>query len=233
MIRLFLPLLLLVLVTWGSIRLSLGRTRRELDARALVLVDPPLDAELARLARVLEMERISLRILPDEAVNGFADADGRIFLTQGFLTRRARGEVSDAELASVVAHELGHVAQGHMRRRMIDVAGNNLVLGLGSVLVQRLVPFVGPWLMRHAGAALMARLSRRDEFEADAWASALLIKAGIGTGPQKALFAKLERLAGGGEAGPAWLRSHPPAAERIRAIEANEARWRDPPPRRD
>ena len=71
-----------------------------------------------------------------------------------------------------------------------------------------------------------ARLSRGDEYEADAYASALLIKAGIGTAPQKSLFAKPEDLtqqrAG---AVPAWLLSHPKTADRIKAIEANEARW--------
>ena len=54
-------------------------------------------------------------------------------------------------------------------------------------------------------------------------------KAGIGTTPQKSLFAKLERLTGdGAAAAPAWLRTHPRAAERIAAIEANERRWQIP-----
>ena len=68
--------------------------------------------------------------------------------------------------------------------------------------------------------------SRRHEFEADAYASALLIKAGIGTGPQKSLFRKLEALTQNRADGiPAWLLSHPKIEERIAAIEANEARW--------
>ena len=76
---------------------------------------------------------------------------------------------------------------------------------------------------------LMAHLSRRDEFEADAYATALLIKAGIGTGPQKSLFAKLEALTQGRAEGvPAWLLSHPKTTERIAAIEANERRWLAP-----
>ena len=56
--------------------------------------------------------------------------------------------------------------------------------------------------------------------------SALLIKAGIGTEPQKSLFRKLEALtANRAEGVPAWMLSHPKAEERIAAIEANEARW--------
>ncbi len=75
-------------------------------------------------------------------------------------------------------------------------------------------------------ALLAARLSRSDEYEADAYASALLTKAGIGTGPQKALFSKLEALTKTNMGTmPAWLLSHPKTAERIKAIEANEAKW--------
>ncbi len=230
MIRLLIPVLLTLVIGWVSMRLSLARTRRALEATARPLSDAGLDRQLQRLARALEVERIAVRVLPDDRVNGMADADGRIYLTRGFLARRARGEVTDEELASVVAHELGHVAHGHAQRRMIDVTGQNAVLTAASTILHRIVPFIGPWIAQHAGAAVLARLSRRDEFEADAWASALLIRAGIGTGPQKSLFAKLEGLTGSADAGLlAWLRSHPRAAERIAAIEANEARWLGPP----
>ena len=59
-----------------------------------------------------------------------------------------------------------------------------------------------------------------------AYASALLVKAGIGTAPQKSLFRKLDALTGApGSGTPAWLMSHPNVAERIAAIEAREARW--------
>ena len=130
------------------------------------------------------------------------------------------------ELASVIAHELGHVALGHMRRRMIDFTGQNAVFVLLSAVLNRMLPFVGIWIARLISTALMSSLSRRDEFEADAYASALLIKSGIGTAPQKSLFRKLGALTGGEAEGiAAWLLSHPKTEERIAAIEANEARW--------
>ena len=59
-----------------------------------------------------------------------------------------------------------------------------------------------------------------------AYASALLVKSGIGTEAQKSLFRKLGALTGSPGAGtPAWLMSHPSTEDRIRAIEAREARW--------
>ena len=44
------------------------------------------------------------------------------------------------------------------------------------------------------GNLLMAKLSRRDEYEADEYASALLIKSGIGVEPQISMFKKLEKI---------------------------------------
>lgn len=64
------------------------------------------------------------------------------------------------------------------------------------------------------------------KYEADAYASAVLTKSGIGTEGQKSLFLKLEALTKNQMgAAPAWLLSHPKTDERIAAIEANEAKW--------
>jgi putative metalloprotease len=100
------------------------------------------------------------------------------------------------------------------------------VFFLLTAFLSRFLPIVGVWVANLISTALMARLSRRDEFEADAYASALLIKSGIGTGPQKSLFRKLDALTQNRAEGiPAWMLSHPKVDERIAAIEANEARW--------
>lgn len=221
-----LPLLLLVafgLVTW---QLSQRRALKMLDENATPLTDPAILRQADHLASALDLERIKVYVLEIDAINGLAAADGRIFLTRGFLNRKMRGEVTADELASVIAHELGHVALGHSRRRMIDFTGQNAVFVVLSALLNRFLPFIGIWIARLIANALMARLSRRDEFEADAYASALLIKSGIGTAPQKSLLAKLGALSQGhAEAIPAWLLSHPQAQTRISAIEDLEARW--------
>jgi len=99
-----------------------------------------------------------------------------------------------------------------------------------ATVLGRFLPGIGVWIANLAATALAARLSRQDEYEADAWASALLVKAGIGTAPQKALFTRLERLTGAPGAGtPAWILSHPKSRDRIAAIEALEARWTTAP----
>ncbi len=222
----FLPLLLVVGYAFLMMRFSVWRTRKMLDERSAPLTDPSITRLAERMAAAMDIPEIKVNVFDVEAVNGLAAPDGRIFLTRGFLERKARGDVTAEELASVIAHEMGHVAQGHMRRRMIDFTGQNAVFVMLSAILNRFLPFIGLWIANLISSALMARLSRRDEFEADAYATALLIKSGIGTGPQKSLFRKLGALtANRAEGIPAWLLSHPKTDERIAAIEANEARW--------
>ena len=220
------PILLAIGYALVMYQFSAWRTKRELDARSAELADPQIHALGLRMAEALGVERIRVHIYEVEPVNGLAAPDGRIFLTRGFFNKYRAGEVTGEELASVIAHELGHVALGHARRRMIDFSGQNAIRVALATLLGRLVPGVGIWIANMLASMLAPRLSRQDEYEADAYAAALLTKAGIGTGPQKALFVKLEGLTGmGGRGMPAWLMSHPKTAERIRAIEALEARW--------
>jgi len=206
---------------------SSWRTKRDLDTRSTELADAPLRAITNKFAKVLGVDRIRVNLYEVDAINGLAASDGRIFLTRGFYNRYVAGEVSAEELASVIAHELGHVALGHSRRRMIDFSGQNAIRAVLASVLGRFIPGVGPWIAGMVASMLAARLSRQDEYEADAYATSLMVSAGLGTAPQIALFEKLEGLAGlrGGGA-PAWLMSHPKTADRIAAIEAMEARWR-------
>ncbi|MDP1668320.1 M48 family metalloprotease [Phaeovulum sp.] len=225
-----LPLLLLVAYGFAMWRFSAWQLGRELAARSHPLTDARLAPVLARLARAVGVARIPLHLYEVEPVNGLAAPDGRVFLTRGFLRALDAGQVTPEELGAVVAHELGHVALGHSRRRMIDFTGQNALRMVLATVLGRFLPGIGVWIANLAASALAARLSRQDEYEADAWASALLVKAGIGTRPQKALFARLERLTGApGAAAPAWILSHPKSADRIAAIEALEARWHPAP----
>lgn len=211
-----------VVMMWLGARQTTDRLLKD----SVPLTDEGLLAEVARLAHALGLPKIEVRIYEAPMVNGLAGPDGRVFLTRGFVNRYRMGQVTAAEMAGVVAHELGHVALGHVRRRMIDFTGMNAVFVVMTALFSRFLPIIGIWVANAISTAVMASLSRRDEFEADAWASALLVKAGIGTEPQKSMFLKLDHMTGGlGEGIPAWMRSHPPTPDRIAAIEANEARW--------
>ncbi len=220
------PILLAVLYGFVMYRFSVWRTKRELDEKSTELADPILKTLTDRMAAALDLPRIRVFIYEIDPVNGLAAPDGRIFITRGFYRKFQNGEVSGDEMASVIAHELGHVALGHARRRMIDFSGQNALRTALIMVLGRIIPFVGVWIANMLSTMLMAGLSRSDEYEADAYAAALLTKAGIGVEPQKSLFRKLEDLTQQRDGvTPAWLMSHPKTHQRIEALEKLEARW--------
>ncbi|GGL74623.1 peptidase M48 [Wenxinia marina] len=222
----FLPILLAIGYGIAVYRFSAWRTARELDEKSTELADPRLLAATRKLAEALDLPRIKVNLYEIDAVNGLAAPDGRIFLTRGFYDKFRSGAVSAEEMASVIAHELGHVALGHTKRRMIDFSGQNAVRTALALLLNRVLPGIGGYLATGLVSLVAAKMSRGDEYEADAYATALMMKAGLGAGPQKSMFRKLEGLSGGrGGATPAWLLSHPRTDERIKAIEENEAKW--------
>ena len=223
----FAPILLAITYGIAMYRFSVWRTSRELDAQSTELADPTLKPIIHAMATSLDLPRIRVHIYEIEPVNGLAAPDGRIFITRGFYKKFLNGDVSGDELASVIAHELGHVALGHSRRRMIDFSGQNALRTALAMVIGRFIPGVGPWIANMLTSLLAARLSPSDEYEADAYAAALLTKSGIGVSAQISLFRKLDALTKS-QAGraPAWLLSHPKTEERIAALEKLEGRWR-------
>ncbi|MEM9349548.1 MAG: M48 family metallopeptidase [Pseudomonadota bacterium] len=220
------PILLALAYGLVMVRFSAWSTKRHLNENSKELSDARLDPLIRDMARALDLPRIKVNLYEVDMINGLAAPDGRIFITRGFYNEFRRGNVSAEELASVIAHELGHVALGHTRRRMIDFSAQNAVRTALMLLLGRFIPFIGPLIANVLVNLFAAGLSRADEYEADAYASALLLKSGIGIQGQKSLFRKLDALtkSRAGNA-PAWLLSHPKSPERIAAIEANEARW--------
>ncbi len=219
------PILLALIYGLVAWRFSAWRTKAELDSRSAELVDPALTPVFERLAGALDLPRLRVHLYDIAPVNGLAAPDGRIFITRGLHERFRAGVVSAEEIASVIAHELGHVALGHTRRRGIDFSGQNAARVALAAVLGRFLPGVGPALAGFAANLLAKKMSRKDEHEADAYATALLLKAGIGVEAQMSLLQKLDQMAGAGGQTPAWISTHPPSRERIARIEANRRRW--------
>lgn len=222
----FIPIILPLVYGLVMFRLSAWQLNRTLKRQSSLLADRQLLRPIQLLANALDLESISVSIYEIEPVNGLAAPDGRIFITRGFYDKFTAGEVTENELASVIAHELGHVALGHSKRRMIDFSGQNaLRMALGSLL-SRILPGIGGILANLLSNLLMARLSRSDEFEADEYASALMMKSGIGVEHQISMFEKLEQMSGNNaNLQPAWLLSHPKTVQRIKKIQENKTKW--------
>jgi len=160
----FTPILLAIAYAFVMYRVSVWRTRRELDAQSTELADPALKKLCDQMAAALDLPRIKVNIYEIEPVNGLAAPDGRIFITRGFYNKYRQGEVTGEEMASVIAHELGHVALGHSRRRMIDFAGQNAIRTALAMILSRFIPFIGVYIANFLTMLIASRLSRSDEY---------------------------------------------------------------------
>ena len=221
------PILLAVLYGLVLFFFSSKRLGADLTQNSTKLSDPILDQYCADMAKAVGLDNITVYIHEVEPVNGLAAPDGRIFITRGFMNKYRAGEVSAPELASVIAHELGHIALGHSRRRMIDFSAQNAIRVALSMILGRLIPGLGVYAANILTSLLAARLSRADEYEADAYAAALMEKTGLGVAPQISLFQSLSNLTGMGGQPLAWMMSHPKTEDRIAAIENLSKGWND------
>jgi len=218
------PIVLAGLYGIVMFQFSAWSMKRQLSQQSNPLLDPNLEKIMLKFADVLEVEKIRINIFETEPINGLAAPDGRIFITRGFYKKYQNGDITVEEISSVVAHELGHVALGHIRRRMIDFSGQNAVRAALGALLSRLVPGLGGIIANIIGNLLMAKLSRQDEYEADEYASALMIKSGLGIEPQVSMFKKLDKISNQQGSVPAWLMSHPPTQERINSIKTKHTK---------
>ncbi|MBK0397623.1 M48 family metalloprotease [Limibaculum sp. M0105] len=222
-----LPLLLLIIAGLAIFRYNVWRMGRSLRRQSRPLHHDQLDQILGQLASAAGIDDIKVRLLDNPMPNGMATPEGEIYLTRGLFRHFQSGKISVHELGSVVAHELGHLALGHTRRRIIDMAGAQTAqIVLGGILA-RFVGILGWYASQFLVSLFIARISRGDEFEADAYATALMMRAGLGAEPQAQMLEKLEQILPHNLLAQqtSWLASHPPVADRTAAIRANAARW--------
>ena len=227
MITKILPIALLVSIFYiGSIYSSRNLSKK-LEKRSQIFNDPVIENYLRAFQSILDLDKLKVFVLNEKQVNGLVTPNGNIYITQGFINQYKLGQVSGVELTSVIAHELGHLALGHTRKRLITFSAASAISLVISTVLSRLIPYIGSIVGRYLSQILISGLSRKDEFEADSYAAALLIKSGIGTAPQISLLKKIEKLTGAVSPSVSWTMSHPAPLERINAIKDLEISWID------
>ena len=125
MIKLFLFFLLPNIIGAVTSQKRGKQSNKKLILESTKLEEPILKSLTHRIAKNLNLNDIPVRIHETKSFNGLATPDGQIFLTRGALDDFYKGIVTAEELSTIIAHELGHVALGHSRRRMIDFSMQN------------------------------------------------------------------------------------------------------------
>ncbi|GHD63834.1 metalloendopeptidase [Thalassobaculum fulvum] len=167
-----------------------------------------LDRLATRMADVLDGPRPQVLTVRWDLVNAFALPGGRIVLTSGLIDRAA----SPQALASVLAHEVGHVARRDplarvLRDKLVDIAlaavfGVSLDVGTTGAV---------------AGFLLDNSYTRDQEDGADVAAIRILNALDIDPGPGARFFDRLAE-ADDGLGAVTWLRSHPLSADRAERL---------------
>jgi predicted Zn-dependent protease len=202
--------------------IELGREADQQIAAQMGLYDDPELAQYVstvgrKLAAASERPQLpwTFRVLDDPVVNAFALPGGFVYVTRGIVAHLS----SEAELAAVLGHEIGHVTARHGASRLSKAQLAGLGLGVGAV--------VSPEFARYAGLAesglglLFLKYSRDDERQADDLGLRYSISGGYDARQMPEVFAVLKRVSEGAGGGgiPGWLSTHPdPDArgERIR-----------------
>ena len=218
MLMKLLPILLMLGWAWYAMRSSEKGLLRDLDRKSTPLDSGPLLSALQRFRSALGVGDIRVAIYEQEAINGLAAPDGRIVLTRGLFEKYRRGDFTVNEIAAVIAHEIGHVALGHIDRRKKAWQVEMAAKAAAGYFLPRAVTGIIGMVVQQITRALHMGLSRRDEYEADAFAVALMSRAGFDPRASVTLLEKLDRM-GGPSAPIAWLASHPPNGKRIAAVE--------------
>ncbi|MBE9076591.1 M48 family metalloprotease [Romeria aff. gracilis LEGE 07310] len=144
------------------------------------------------------------QVVNDDAVNAFATMGGYVYVTTGLIQAAS----DEAELASVLGHEIGHIAGKHALKQMRQVAIAQGITGALGVNRDRLVN-IG------VQVALQLPASREDEYEADQHGFETLGRAGYA---QSAMVSFMQKLVRRGSP-PEFLSTHPNAQNRVERLQ--------------
>jgi len=170
----------------------------------------------ARIAAKSERPNLpwTFRVVDDPAVNAFAIPGGFVYVTRGLLAHLT----NEAELASVVGHEIGHVTARHTVAAMSQQQLIGLGLAAGSMASSQVAKYAGA--ANQALGILYLKFSRDDESQADQLGLRYMQRVSYDPRQMPEVFRMLERLSGAedGSRLPTWLETHPSPANRIAAI---------------
>ncbi|MDW7761431.1 MAG: M48 family metalloprotease [Acidobacteriota bacterium] len=204
--------------------IALGeQTDREIRSQFGVYDDPKLNAYFASVGAALApyTHRPHLTyhfaVLDTPVVNAFAVPGGYIYITRGALAMM----ISEAEMATVLGHELGHVNARHSIRKLSGMILVQAGLAVGSALSETFAKVAG---VAGIGVQLLfLKYSRDDEREADALGVDYARRGGYNPAEMVGFFGSLEKLgdlSGNRHALPGFLSTHPLTKERIKNVQA-------------
>ncbi|MEA5581942.1 M48 family metalloprotease [Nodularia harveyana UHCC-0300] len=148
----------------------------------------------------------TFQVVEDDSINAFATLGGYVYVHTGLM----KAAENEAELASVIAHEIGHITGKHLVQQMRQRALANGVTSAAG-LDRNAAVGIGLEL------ALNRPRSRKDEFDADNRGLRTLTEAGYAPAGMVSFMRKLMQKGG---SMPTFLSTHPGTGDRINALQS-------------
>jgi predicted Zn-dependent protease len=214
----------LSLVSEGQ-EIQMGQQAAQEVAQSIGFVDDPeLQAYVADIGKRMaaKSERPNLpwefHVVNDAAVNAFAIPGGFIYVTRGLLAHMN----TEAELASVLGHEIGHVTARHSVQQISKAQLATLGLGIGSILSSDVAQLAG--VASQGLGVLFLKYGRDAETQADDLGFRYALGLNYDVREMANVFETLNRASqvGGGTGGrlPEWLSTHPNPENRVARTQA-------------
>ncbi len=154
------------------------------------------------------------RVVDDPVVNAFALPGGYIYVTRGILAHLG----SEAEVAGVLGHEIGHVTARHSVEQMSRAQLAGIGLGVAMIVSEEFRQYGA---LAQAGMGLLfLKFSRDDERQADELGLRYLTRLSYDPNQMPNVFVTLGRVSAASGAGriPNWLSTHPAPEDRTERL---------------
>jgi len=204
--------------------IAMGREADQQVAQQMGLyADEQVQTYVNRIGQQLakDSERPNLpwtfRVVDDPVVNAFAIPGGFVYVTRGLMTHLT----SEAELASVLGHEIGHVTARHSVEQMSKQQLAQIGLIAGMIVKPELANYGD--LAQTGLGLLFLKYGRDDETQADDLGLRYMMRENYDPREMPEVFETLRRVSaqqGGGRI-PTWMSTHPTEENRIRRIQSD------------
>ncbi len=211
--------------------------RKQLRDSGQLLSDPEVEEYIQNLGQTLVAnanpggEDFEFFVVNDSKINAFALPGGYIGINSGLIL----ASDNESELAGVLAHEIAHVTQNHIERRIFDSRGSSLAATaaiLATIIIGSATNASGSimqgGIMAAQGMAIQAQINytRANEYEADRIGIGTLAASGFDPYGMPSFFAKLGKTNSRAPGSvPEFLRTHPSSSARIAESSNRAARY--------
>lgn len=160
-------------------------------------------------------------LLNTPVVNAFALPGGKVFFTRGLAEKLT----TEAQMAGVIGHEIGHVTAEHGAQRMASQIAFNVGLAAAAVIVStsddkkvKEIGAIGIPALAIGGNLFLLKFGRDEELEADRLGVRYMSKVGYNPRGQREVMEVLASLSKGGST-PDFLSTHPNPLDRVKQVD--------------